>query len=142
MAILIAFVTSFLDTGCSTVTPNVISDDQASFDDTTPREYNNQNSGYIGYVNSPDPKATGAIITLNAKERYNNLIIHYALQMFENESIKLKENDGIEPYKDIYGNDLFIIHPQHLAYFMKMNRWKKEGRDPDSLWMKTKNIIN
>lgn len=122
--------------------PSIITDESAAYDDSTPKEYNPNSSGFIGYVTGENDRTTGGIITKNAKTRYNNLLKDYAFQLYENERIQVKEDDGVEHYKDIYNNDLFIIHPQHLAYFMKMNRWKKEKRPVDSVWMKLKNITN
>lgn len=118
--------------------PSMIKDNSASYDSSTPSQYNAHNSGLIGYVTNGKGETVGAIITSNAKDRYNNLILSYVWQVYDAEKVKIKQGDGVEPYKDIYNNDLHIIDSEHLAYFMKMNRWKKEGRPDDGIWMRVK----
>lgn len=125
---------------CSTVTPDVIKDNQSSYDSSTPKQYDSKNSGIIGFVTGDKEETTGAIVTSGFRNKYNNLIGAYSWQLYDSEKIKVKPDEGIEYYKDIYGNDLFIIQSQYLAYFLKMNRWKKEMRDDDSIWMKIKHI--
>lgn len=125
--------------GCGTVTPKKLMPDDPKYDASTPKQYDPLNSGIIGFVTGDHDVTTGAIVTKNFYEKYNNLIKSYALQFYNSEKIQLKANDGIEYYQDIYKNNLYIIDSEHLVYHLKMNRWANEGKEDDSLWMKAKN---
>jgi hypothetical protein len=50
------------------VTPNKIQDDKSSYDATTPKQYDKDNGGLISFIGDD------ALITRQARERYNNLI--------------------------------------------------------------------
>lgn len=129
-------LSSFLLASCATVTPDKVVDKTASFDSTTPQGYNTMNSGVIGFT--ADGKG---ILTLNGVERYNNLIKDYKIQFRFYKGVELKENDGITEALDKNGNLLYNIDQQHLVYFGLLNSWKKDGKDPDSLWDKAKNLV-
>lgn len=135
------FAILLLNAGCSTVVPKPIMDTEASYDSTTPSQYDKKNSGIIGFITGSKDETVGAIVTKGFQQKYFNLLHDYGLQLYDAEKIHVRDNDGLENYKDIYGNDLFIIDSQHLAYFLKMNRWKKEGRPVDSIWLKIKNQL-
>jgi uncharacterized protein YceK len=60
--------------GCATVTPNKIQDDKSSYDATTPKQYDKDNGGLISFVGDH------ALITRQARERYNNLIKMYRIK--------------------------------------------------------------
>ena len=129
-------LSSLLLVGCATVTPDKVVDDTASFDATTPKEYDPMNSGVIGFTESGQ-----GILTMNGVERYNNLIKDYKLQFREFKGVELKENAGITEHLDKNGNLLFHIDQQHLVYFGILNSWKKDGKDTDSIWDKAKNLV-
>jgi hypothetical protein len=96
--------------GCaSTVIPRTVTDSAPSWDGT------NQNSGLVGF--SPDG---GGIITSNARERYNGLVVIYGARFVP----ALKADAGLWQMPD----GTWHIDQQHLACFAKMNRWRKEGR--------------
>jgi len=127
---------NFLFVGCATVTPNKIQDDVASYDASTPSNYNKDNGGLIALLDN------GAVITATAKDRYNKLIEMYKIKFKKEKAIELVENAGINSYKDRYGNDLFFIDNEHLVYFGVMNSWLKEKVPADNILDKTIDKIN
>ena len=129
-------VLNFLLVGCATVTPNKIQDEVASYDASTPDDYNKDNGGLIAVLDN------GAVITSSAKDRYNNLIKMYKIKFKKEKAIELVESAGIQPYKDRYGNDLFLIDNEHLVYFGVMNSWLKEKVPADNIIDKTIDKIN
>ena len=122
---------NFLLVGCVTITPDKIQDSTASYDASTPSNYNKDNGGLIAILDN------GAVITASAKDRYNNLINMYKIKFKKEKAIELVENAGITPYKDRYGNELFLIDNEHLVYFGVMNSWLKEKVPADNIIDKT-----
>ena len=126
-------LSSLLLASCATVTPDKVQDNTASFDSTTPHQYDSMNSGIIGF--SPEGKG---ILTSNGVERYNNLIKDYKLQFRAAKGVELKENEGIVEFLDKHGNLLYYIDNQHMVYFGILNSWRRDGKDVDGLWDKAK----
>ena len=122
--------------GCATVTPNKIEDDKSSYDTTTPKQYQKDNGGLIFFIGDE------ALITPQARERYNNLIGMYKIKFKKEKAIELKTDSGIKPYKDSFGNELFLIDSEHLVYFGVMNSWLKEKVPQDNILDKTIDKIN
>jgi hypothetical protein len=58
-------VLNFFIVGCATITPDKIQDSTASYDASTPSNYNKDNGGLVALLDN------GAVITSQAKERYN-----------------------------------------------------------------------
>ena len=129
-------VLNFFLVGCATVTPNKIQDDKSSYDATTPKQYDKDNGGLISFVGDD------ALITRQARERYNNLIKMYRIKFRKEKAIELNEDSGIKPYKDNFGNKLFLIDSEHLVYFGVMNSWLKEKIPQDNILDKTIDKIN
>jgi len=129
-------VLNLLIVGCATVTPNKIQDDKSSYDATTPKQYQKDNGGLISFVGDD------ALITRQARERYNNLIKMYRIKFKKEKAIDLVEDSGIKPYKDSFGNELFLIDSEHLVYFGVMNSWLKEKVPEDNILDKTIDKIN
>lgn len=129
-------VLNFLLVGCATITPDKIQDSTASYDSSTPSNYNKDNGGLIAILDN------GAVITASAKDRYNKLIEMYKIKFKKEKAIELVENAGVTPYKDRYGNDLFLIDNEHLVYFGVMNSWLKEKVPADNILDKTIDKIN
>ena len=127
---------NFLLVGCATVTPDKIQDSTASYDASTPSQYSQDNGGVIALLEN------GAVITNQAKDRYNKLIEMYRVKFKKEKAIELVENAGIKPYKDRYGNDLFLIDNEHIVYFGVMNYWLKEKDPSDDINDKTIDKIN
>ena len=127
---------NFLLVGCATVTPNKIQDDKSSYDATTPKQYDKDNGGLISFVGDD------ALITRQARERYNNLIKMYRIKFKKEKAIDLVEDSGVKPYKDNFGNELFLINSEHLVYFGVMNSWLKEKVPQDNILDKTIDKIN
>ena len=73
-------VLNLLLVSCATVTPNKIEDDKSSYDATTPKQYDKDNGGLISFIGDD------ALITNQARERYNNLITMYRVK-FKKEKI-------------------------------------------------------
>ena len=122
--------------GCATVTPNKIQDDKSSYDATTPKQYDKDNGGLISFVGDD------ALITRQARERYNNLIKMYRIKFKKEKAIDLVEDSGIKSYKDAFGNELFLIDSEHLVYFGVLNSWLKEKVSQDNILDKTIDKIN
>lgn len=130
------FLSSLLLVGCATVTPDKVKDNTASYDSSTPVNYDNLNSGIIGFT------ADGSgILTPFGVQRYNNLIKDYRIRFKVNKGVELKENDGISEYVDKNKNVLSKIDAQHFVYFGILNSWRKDGVEPDSLWDKAKDLV-
>jgi len=127
---------NFLFIGCATVTPNKIQDDKSSYDATTPKQYDKDNGGLISFVGDD------ALITRQARERYNNLIKMYRIKFKKEKAIDLNEDSGVKPYKDNFGNELFLIDSEHLVYFGVLNSWLKEKVSQDNIIDKTIDKIN
>ena len=127
---------NFFLVGCATITPDKIQDSTASYDASTPSNYSKDNGGLIAILDN------GAVITSSAKDRYNKLIEMYKIKFKKEKAIELVENAGITPYKDRYGNDLFLIDNEHLVYFGVMNSWLKEKVPADNIIDKTIDKIN
>ena len=127
---------NFLLVGCATITPDKIQDSTASYDASTPSNYNKDNGGLLALLDN------GAVITASAKDRYNNLIKMYKIKFKKEKAIELVEDAGIKPYKDRYGNNLFLIDNEHLVYFGVMNSWLKEKVPADNILDKTIDRIN
>ena len=121
---------------CATVTPNKIEDDKSSYDATTPKQYTKDNGGLISFIGDD------ALITSQARERYNNLISMYKIKFKKEKAIELKIDSGIKPYKDGFGNELFLIDSEHLVYFGVLNSWLKEKVPTDNIIDKTIDKIN
>jgi len=77
-------VLNFFLVSCATVTPNKIEDDKSSYDATTPKQYDKDNGGLISFIGDD------ALITRQARERYNNLITMYRVKFKKEKSIDLK----------------------------------------------------
>jgi hypothetical protein len=122
--------------GCVTVTPNKIEDDKTSYDATTPKQYQKDNGGLISFVGDD------ALITRQARERYNNLIKMYRIKFKKEKAIDLNEDSGIKAYKDNFYNELFLIDSEHLVYFGVLNSWLKEKVPQDNILDKTIDKIN
>jgi hypothetical protein len=118
------------------VTPNKIQDDKSSYDATTPKQYDKDNGGLISFLGDD------ALITNQARERYNNLIKMYRIKFKKEKAIDLNEDSGIKPYKDTFGNELFLIDSEHLVYFGVLNSWLKEKVSQDNIIDKTIDKIN
>jgi len=129
-------VLNFFLVGCATVTPNKIQDDKSSYDATTPKQYQKDNGGLISFIGDD------ALITSQARERYNNLISMYKIKFKKEKAIELKADSGIKTYKDNFNNELYIIDSEHLVYFGVMNSWLKEKVPADNILDKTIDKIN
>lgn len=127
LEILLVSICSLFLVNCSTVTPDKIKDTNASFDGSTPSQYNDFNGGIIRILDK------GLVITPNAKYRYNYLISVYKIKMKKDYGVSLVENAGIKNYIDSFQNQLFIIDNEHAVYFGVMNTWMKEKVPQDSL---------
>lgn len=127
---------NFLFIGCSTVTPNKIQDDKSSYDATTPKQYDKDNGGLISFVGDD------ALITRQARERYNNLIKMYRIKFKKEKAIDLNEDSGVKPYKDNFANELYLIDSEHLVYFGVLNSWLKEKVSQDNILDKAIDKIN
>ena len=129
-------VLNFLLISCATVTPNKIEDDKSSYDATTPKQYDKDNGGLISFIGDD------ALITKQARNRYNNLIQMYKIKFKKEKAIDLNEDSGVRLYKDNFGNELYLIDSEHLVYFGVLNSWLKEKVPADNIIDKAIDKIN
>ena len=129
-------LSSLLLCSCTTVTPDKIKDEVASYDATTPSQYDIQNSGFIGFMDDGR-----GILTAFGVLRYNTLVKAYKIKFKSYKGVEINENDGIDEFTDKFNNKLFVIDQQHLVYYAILNSWRKESKDADSLIDKAKDII-
>lgn len=132
----IFFLSSLLLCACTTVTPNKVTDEIASYDASTPMGYDIQNSGFIGFTDDGR-----GLVTAFGLLRYNTLIKAYKIRFKSHKGVDLKENDGITEYTDKLNNKLYIMDQQHLVYYAILNSWRKDGKEPDSIWDKAKDLV-
>ena len=114
--------------GC-TIFPDTVDDDSASYEASTPSQYDNKNGGFLFFADNGN-----GVITDNARKRYNKLIDDYKNQFEEEKGVELKEDAGIKSHTDQYGNKVWEIDKQHLTYFALLNQWRKAKRKTDSIW--------
>jgi hypothetical protein len=129
-------LSSLLLCSCTTVTPDKIKDEVASYDATTPSQYDIQNSGFIGFMDDGR-----GILTAFGVLRYNTLVKAYKIKFKSYKGVEINENDGIDEFTDKFNNKLFIIDQQHLVYYAILNSWRKESKEADGLIDKAKDII-
>jgi len=129
-------LSSILIAGCTTVTPDKVQDEIASYDASTPTQYDAQNSGFIGFMDDGR-----GLLTAFGVLRYNTLIKAYNIRFKSYKGVALVENAGITEFTDKLGNRLSVMDQQHLVYYAILNTWRKEGKEPDSIWDKTKDLV-
>jgi hypothetical protein len=113
-----------------------VTDEIASYDASTPNGYDIQNSGFIGFTDDGR-----GLVTAFGLLRYNTLIKAYKIRFKSHKGVDLKENDGITEYTDKLNNKLYIMDQQHLVYYAILNSWRKDGKEPDSIWDKAKDLV-
>ena len=133
-------------TGCGTVSPSPVEAHKHRFDASTPDGYDPYNSGLVEYLADEKGNTTGAIITTNAREKWNNLIDAYHLQFKAEYKINLQKDSGIsewtEPGTDFpTDKKLWKIDAKRLQYFMRLSQWSTDKRPNDSLWQKAKAVV-
>lgn len=127
--------------GCAgTVTPNHVMVNVASIDSSIPPQYD-QSVGWLLKKVKEKGVVTGGVITKNARDRYNYLIEDYAIQYKALHHELLFKDKGVIPWKDKWGNDLFIIDAQHLEAYGIISQMEKDQMAPDSAWQKLKNAL-
>jgi hypothetical protein len=129
-------LSSLLLCSCTTVTPDKIKDEVASYDASTPNQYDIQNSGFIGFMDDGR-----GILTAFGVLRYNTLVKAYKIKFKSYKGVEINENDGIDEFTDKFNNKLFVIDQQHLVYYAILNSWRKESKEADGLIDKAKDII-
>lgn len=123
---LILVMSFFVFYGC-TVIPKQVKDNVPAFDSSTPKtETNQQNSGFLGFDANGD-----GVITSNAKNKYNNLIMLYQKSFFNERGIQLEKDYGISDYTDDKGNKLFKITKESLTHFIVLNDWLRNKKPTD-----------
>jgi hypothetical protein len=117
-----------------TVTPDHVTSDTASYDDTTPPGVDPQNGGFLEWIVNPDGTTWGAIITPDGRDRYNFLIEYYAKSYKAEHNMVLVKDSGVMliTYKGVAA---YKIDSAHYAAYLKMNDWLAGNRDKDSAWL-------
>lgn len=112
--------------GCpGTIRPKPVVDQELSFDESTPSQYPKQNGGLLDYTEK------GALITVNALDRYNHLIFQYRKKYEREYGRTLKMGEGVEEVVDKHGNRVYEISNQHFVIFGILNGWRKSKIEPD-----------
>jgi hypothetical protein len=127
LEILLASISCAVLTSCATVTPDKIQDNVASYDNSTPSQYNKHNSGVIGLLDD------GIIITKSSRDKYNNLIEMYRIKLKKDKAVDLQKDSGIRTYKDKFNNELYILDNEYAVYYSLMNSWLREKVPQDSI---------
>lgn len=96
--------------GCTTVAPQTVEASLASWDG------GKQNSGFLGWTNYDG--VTVGIITTNALNRYNALIVIYGNRFLP----PLNKGEGT---CDTCITGLVLMQAQDIEHFARMNRWRK-----------------
>lgn len=107
--------------GC-TIAPKAVSSFRPTYDASTPFQYDPYNSGLLYY-----DKDGCAVITKNARDRYNLQIQQFQARLKREKSVVLTPDAGIFFFIDKYGNGVYKIDPQHLQYFIIMTAWIRSG---------------
>lgn len=145
LVLTIAFATISLHNGCSTatVTPDHVHSETHVADDSVPDGVSVHDGWLVRSIYDDQGRRVEAIITRNALVRYNELIRAYRLQFQEEYKVPIAEHDGITQnvLTTIPPQEEIRIDAQHLAYFIRMSRWSKDGKSPDSVWLKLKNAF-
>lgn len=111
----------YVSTGCtSTVTPDVVQSEQASWDGAQ------RNSGVVRV----DQELGGFVVTERFAQRYAALVAVYGdardgLTRLPYFTPALKAGHGISKR-----GDEWVMTPEAMAAFLKMNAWRKAGRSP------------
>lgn len=136
LEILLASIFYIALTSCTTVTPDKIQDSVASYDGSTPAQYNKHNGGVIGLLED------GIIVTKSSRDKYNNLIEMYKIKLKKDKAVELQKDAGIKTFKDKFNNELYILDNEHAVYFALMNSWLREKVSQDSIIDKAVDKIN
>lgn len=110
-------------------------------DSSTPSQYDNQNGGRIWKNRDEHGKVISCVITYNAVQRYNAWIAKYRIQFRTLKGVDLSPNDGVKPFVDQYGNNLFVMDAEHYLHFMGLADLNRREVPPDSGWDKLKDMI-
>lgn len=140
-------------TGCGvtktltgTVTPDaVVASSEHSkipIDSSTPSQYDPQNGGKIWSNRNAKGTVVSAVITYNAVQRYNYWITKYRIQFKELRGVDLSPNDGITPFVDQYGNNLFLITAEHYGYFGELASINRAKTKADGIVDKIKDKLS
>ena len=135
IAVLIAIGAIVSLAGCSglTVKPGSYTP-PASIDSTTPKQFNQDSSGFVDYHDSksylskdgkteengkPISGIVFGVLTSNGVDAYNRSMVKYAslLQFYWNIA-PVPKDAGVTPFTDEYGNSLHAIDAQHLEYML------------------------
>lgn len=127
--------------GCSTITPSQVKSDESVSDSSVPSQYASSKKWILFSIFGTDGKSTGAVLTNNGHDRYNILISYYGVQFKNEYKVEIKEDAGVVPYTDQFGNKLWFINAEHLEYYQRLGDWAHNGRDIDTVWMKLKDKI-
>lgn len=127
--------------GCGTVSPNPILDLVATSDSSIPKQYDQSKGWNLFPIRNSSGVITGEVLTKNAHNRYNALILTYKLQFQEKYQVLLNVDSGITPYKDKFENKLFLIDVEHYEYFQRLSGWSKDGKPSDSQWEEDKKKV-
>jgi hypothetical protein len=127
--------------GCvGTRTPNLARSSVNDPDATTPQQYPQNNSGFLGYHDdrawlTPDGKSEvgGAaiqgvvfgVITPAKRAEYNVLIYQHAVRFFAQYAVALHADDGLAPWADAYGNALWRMDTAHVTYLGWLEKYRR-----------------
>lgn len=154
--LIICFV-SLLLVGCATIVAPKVKDNAKAPDRTTPSKgYSTiYNDGLLGYILEgktvyadelkPGQKLNGeilkVIITSGKRDEYNRLIEQYKLQLKERENLIVEKDNGIQPFQDKYGNNVYTLDAVGVVIFSIFKSWERNQVEPDSIWLKAKDKL-
>jgi hypothetical protein len=115
-----------LAVGCGTVTPDHAERTEASYDASTPSQYDPYNSGVLYPIVDREGDVIAVAITPLERDRYNDLIKVYRNRFKETAKVTLDADDGISDTVDEYGNKLFLIDVTHLGYLESLEQYARD----------------
>lgn len=134
-----AFLLSLLLSGCAltnTVTPDHVKDRVPTADSSVPPQYPARPGWVLFKIFNEKHQVIAAVMTTDARTRYNMLIAKYQVLFKELYSVELHPDLGVELYTDQFNNSLFKIKAQDLEYFGRLSDMEKSGIPGDSLGSK------
>lgn len=124
----------------STVTPDPVHNKTHAPDSSVPKGVSTYDGWLLWSLKDESGKRIGAVITENARDRYNALVEAYQIQFFDAFKVKIFRDAGIKPFTE-YDMNVWQIDAEHLVYFRRLSRWSKIGMEPDDRAQKKNNRL-
>ena len=128
--VLVCFVAS-----CTVIPKNVPTPSLASSDSTVPAEYVKMNGGDNGGFLFFDADRN-AFLSEGARTKFNLLVSKYHIQFRDWMLVDVKQDQGVTPFTDQFGNHIWKMDRMVFKYFILLNQMHRNGTPGDSTWDK------